>query len=71
MKKFEQLEGESLPRIITCPDCDKQLDVESFLSVHGPEGCYEFAKKLIKAADNDINCAISEEFEAAEQMFHE
>ena len=38
-----------------CPECDVPLDIDKLLCVYGPEGLYDLAALLIKAADDDVS----------------
>lgn len=44
----------------SCASCGFNIDVAEILRKYGPEGCYILADRLKKAADDDINAAMSE-----------
>jgi hypothetical protein len=55
---IEEIERESTTT--RCHFCAEDLNVQKFLSVNGPELAYEFGKRLISAAMEDVNAAMTE-----------
>ena len=43
-----------------CPNCGEELNIEALLCKYGPEGLYDLAERLKRAADEDVSDAMGE-----------
>lgn len=46
-------------KYMSCPKCEKSLDLNELLNVYGPEGLYSLARELIRIADEDMNSSFN------------